>query len=99
MESDLTLVYILVPIAVVLLLIIFIRLFLQYRWGHCKSSESLKGKTYLITGANSGIGFETGKALAERGARVIFACRNIDSANEAIAVIRKTRKKQFGEMV
>lgn len=41
----------------------------------------MEGKTVLITGANGGIGKETTKDLAKRGARIIMACRNTESAN------------------
>jgi NAD(P)-dependent dehydrogenase (short-subunit alcohol dehydrogenase family) len=36
----------------------------------------MHGKTVLITGANSGIGFETAKALIQRGASIIMVCRD-----------------------
>ena len=38
----------------------------------------LTGKTIIVTGGNSGLGFEAVKALSEKGARVIIACRSTE---------------------
>ena len=47
------------------------------------------GKTAIVTGANTGIGFEIARHLAMAGARVVLACRDEDKAKAAIADIRK----------
>jgi NAD(P)-dependent dehydrogenase (short-subunit alcohol dehydrogenase family) len=41
------------------------------------------GRTAVITGANTGLGFETAKALAAKGAHVVIAVRNTDKGVEA----------------
>jgi NAD(P)-dependent dehydrogenase (short-subunit alcohol dehydrogenase family) len=41
------------------------------------------GRIAVVTGGNSGIGYETGSVLADRGATVVLACRNVEAANEA----------------
>ena len=48
----------------------------QKRAGELKDSDRLEGKTVMITGASSGLGFATAAELAKRGARVIMACRS-----------------------
>ena len=42
----------------------------------------LSGKVVVVTGANTGIGYETAKALAVMGAHTIFACRSQQRTEE-----------------
>lgn len=49
---------------------------------------SLEGKTILVTGCNSGLGYETMRVLALRGARVIGTARTLDKAKEACASVK-----------
>jgi NAD(P)-dependent dehydrogenase (short-subunit alcohol dehydrogenase family) len=48
----------------------------------------LSGKTMLVTGCNSGIGLETVRALALRGARVIATARTVEKARAACAGLK-----------
>lgn len=48
----------------------------------------LTGKVAIVTGANRGIGYETTRALVQRGATVIMACRNRESAERSAEEIR-----------
>uniref|UniRef100_A0A8D8ZKF4 WW domain-containing oxidoreductase n=1 Tax=Cacopsylla melanoneura TaxID=428564 RepID=A0A8D8ZKF4_9HEMI len=50
--------------------------------------RDLSNYNAIVTGANTGIGFETARSLALHGARVILACRNLESAAHAIARIQ-----------
>lgn len=49
--------------------------------------ESQKGKTFLITGATSGTGFEAARILASKGAKVVMLNRNPKKSEDAIAAI------------
>ncbi|NWW63902.1 RDH12 dehydrogenase, partial [Ifrita kowaldi] len=55
--------------------------------GRCKSTARLEGKVVIITGANTGIGKETARDLAQRG-KVIIACRDIAKGEAAASEIR-----------
>ena len=46
------------------------------------------GKTFLVTGANTGLGLEASRVLAQRGARVVLACRDQAKAEAAMSRIR-----------
>lgn len=48
----------------------------------------LTGKVVIVTGANSGIGFEAIKEFTANGARTIMACRSVEKAEAALAHIQ-----------
>jgi len=54
-----------------------------------------KGKVAIVTGANSGIGFETTRILAARGIHVVMACRSLKKAEAAKNLILKDFNQAF----
>ncbi|XP_067119835.1 retinol dehydrogenase 12-like isoform X2 [Centruroides vittatus] len=68
---------------------IIIKIYDWFKTEKSYSSETMKGKTVIITGANSGIGKETARELARCNAKIILACRSIkrgtEAANEIVA--------------
>ncbi|CAG0914462.1 unnamed protein product [Notodromas monacha] len=78
----------------ILALYFTLRSYMALTNGRCLSKRQMRGKTVIITGANSGLGFETAKDMALRGARVIMACRNMAKAEIAReAVLQATGAK------
>ncbi|KAH9403287.1 hypothetical protein TYRP_015170 [Tyrophagus putrescentiae] len=61
------------------------RLFNHHRWASLP--EDLSGQTVVITGANGGLGKETARVAARKGAKVIFACRNEETTAQAMEEI------------
>jgi NAD(P)-dependent dehydrogenase (short-subunit alcohol dehydrogenase family) len=62
-------------------------------------TPSLKGKTALVTGGNIGLGFETVKALASKGAHVLLAARNEEKGKAAVAEVQKLIPKAQVEIL
>lgn len=48
------------------------------------------GRVAIITGANTGLGLETARALAAAGAQIVLAVRDLDKGAAAVEEIRKT---------
>lgn len=69
--------------AIVIFIVITVKVYQKLTVGFCRSSAHMVGKVVIVTGGNSGIGLETAKDLASRGARLILACRSVRRANAA----------------
>lgn len=52
--------------------------------GKPREAGQLDGKVAIVTGANSGLGFETARQLAARGAAVVAACRDAERGRQAV---------------
>ncbi len=53
---------------------------MRSKWDSVPRQE---GRRFVVTGANSGVGLETARALAGAGAHVVLACRDVDKGEEA----------------
>jgi NAD(P)-dependent dehydrogenase (short-subunit alcohol dehydrogenase family) len=59
----------------------------------------LGGKTAIVTGANSGIGYQTAKGLARNGARTILACRNRARGERALSALLEAFPHALAELM
>lgn len=62
----------------------------QNKWDVTQMADQT-GRVAIVTGANSGIGFETAKQLAKKGATVVMACRNQAKGETAADAIRSEK--------
>lgn len=59
----------------------------------------LTGKVIIVTGSNSGIGFEAAKEFARKGALTILACRNMNKAQAAQDLIQASSPNAHAEIM
>ncbi|KAK6180110.1 hypothetical protein SNE40_012318 [Patella caerulea] len=52
-------------------------------------------RTYIVTGGNSGIGYNAAREIARMGGHVIIACRNMSKAETAIQQMQEEYEKEF----
>ncbi len=57
-------------------------------WTHAQIPDQ-SGKTFVVTGGNSGIGYEAALVLAQKKAHVVLACRSPQRAGDALASLRQ----------
>jgi NAD(P)-dependent dehydrogenase (short-subunit alcohol dehydrogenase family) len=70
----------------------------RQRWTEAEVPDQ-HGRTALVTGANSGLGFSVAAMLAARGATVILACRDIAKARDAASRIGTAAAQAATEIV
>jgi NAD(P)-dependent dehydrogenase (short-subunit alcohol dehydrogenase family) len=70
---------------------IFLRRRISRNWIDCRKIEhDLGGKVIVITGGNTGLGYETAKDLSRRNGTIVLGCRDLSSGQKAANSISKT---------
>ena len=59
--------------------------------------SDLNGKTAIVTGANSGMGFATVEALSDMGATVLMLCRNEKRGRDAIDSLTAEKERKHAK--
>ena len=68
----------------IILLLVLAWVYKEVTMGVCKNTNSMDGKTVVITGGSDGIGLEAAAELARRGAQIVIGCRRTSLAVERI---------------
>lgn len=61
----------------------------KHKWGENDVPDQ-SGRVAVVTGSNTGLGLDTARVLAERGAQVVLAVRNVDKGTAAADEIRRS---------
>lgn len=80
--------YAIASLGVVGISLYLLRRWRSSKWGRCSSTRMLNGEVIIITGGNAGLGAETAKDLAKRGATLILACRSFNNTKDVLEEIR-----------
>jgi len=62
-------------------------------------APNLESRVYIVTGANSGIGYEVARMLCELNGHVVLACRNAERGEAALAQIKASHSNASAELL